>query len=287
MTRPDSSAIASWRYPDPYSFYDLDADPDDLTEFLEPQNWPDAYFSVFDADSTLAGFFIYEVDDRVAAIGLGLHPDRTGKESGTAFVAAGLEYGRQRFGLEQYIVEVAQFNLRAINVYRRLRFRPIEEFRQRTNGGVHDFVRMVAPAIRLGACVLMVDNRERIALQLRDAKPNVNDADCWGVFGGGMRPGEAPGETIVREVQEELGVTLPPTGLRWVKQVVSPLLIRSHVHTYRLHDELENARLREGQKFALVGRDEIQVGGVLQGKRVAPFHLELLEDYWAGKLTDA
>jgi 8-oxo-dGTP diphosphatase len=133
----------------------------------------------------------------------------------------------------------------------------------------------------------MVDNRERIALQLRDAKPNVNDADCWGVFGGGMRPGEAPGETIVREVQEELGVTLPPTGLRWVKQVVSPLLIRSHVHTYRLHDELENARLREGQKFALVGRDEIQVGGVLQGKRVAPFHLELLEDYWAGKLTDA
>ena len=34
LTQADAEAIAEWRYPEPYSFYDWTADPDDLRELL-------------------------------------------------------------------------------------------------------------------------------------------------------------------------------------------------------------------------------------------------------------
>ena len=36
MTAADAHAVAAWRYPGEYSFYDADADPDDLAELLDP-----------------------------------------------------------------------------------------------------------------------------------------------------------------------------------------------------------------------------------------------------------
>jgi hypothetical protein len=37
MTAADAHAVAAWRYPGEYSFYD--ADPDDLAELLDPAEW--------------------------------------------------------------------------------------------------------------------------------------------------------------------------------------------------------------------------------------------------------
>lgn len=39
MTAADAHAVAAWRYPAEYSFYDADADPDDLAELLDPAEW--------------------------------------------------------------------------------------------------------------------------------------------------------------------------------------------------------------------------------------------------------
>lgn len=39
MVAADAEAIAAWRYPDDYSFYDADADADDLAELLDPAEW--------------------------------------------------------------------------------------------------------------------------------------------------------------------------------------------------------------------------------------------------------
>ena len=46
----------------------------------------------------------------------------------------------------------------------------------------------------------------RVALQLRDDKPHVGAADCWGLFGGHSEPGETPDQTIRREILEELDI---------------------------------------------------------------------------------
>ena len=35
-TERDAAAIAAWRYEGPYAFYNLDKDPADLAEFLDP-----------------------------------------------------------------------------------------------------------------------------------------------------------------------------------------------------------------------------------------------------------
>jgi hypothetical protein len=38
-TEDDAYQIASWHYPPPYDFYDMDQDPEDLAALLDPQTW--------------------------------------------------------------------------------------------------------------------------------------------------------------------------------------------------------------------------------------------------------
>ncbi len=38
-TEEDAHHIASWHYPPPYDFYDMDQDPEDLAALLDPQTW--------------------------------------------------------------------------------------------------------------------------------------------------------------------------------------------------------------------------------------------------------
>ena len=70
--------IAQWHYEEPYSFYDMDQDPDDLEGFLNPKNWPNSHFAVRDEDGELVGFFVFETMKGMLDIGLGLRPDLTG-----------------------------------------------------------------------------------------------------------------------------------------------------------------------------------------------------------------
>jgi hypothetical protein len=80
MTATVACAVATWRYPGEYSFYDADADPDDLAELLDPAEWGRCYFAADDlADHTLSGFLMVKLTGPVAEIGLGLRPDLTGR----------------------------------------------------------------------------------------------------------------------------------------------------------------------------------------------------------------
>ena len=108
------SERAAWSYPPPYDFYDDDG--------VAPNN-PERFYSVRAEDGTVAGFFYFE--DRGDAIfyGLGLRPDLTGRGLGTAFVNAGLEFAQSRFGRRRMVLDVAEFNERAIRVYERAGFR--------------------------------------------------------------------------------------------------------------------------------------------------------------------
>jgi ribosomal-protein-alanine N-acetyltransferase len=147
MTQADAEAIALWHYPEPFSFYDWSADPNDLAELLDPGLRGDAYFAVEDEDADLVGFFAFKRKPRETLdVGLGLRPDRTGQGLGGALVLAGLEYARDRFAPEQFTLSVASFNRRAIIVYERAGFVPVREFRHWTNGGEWEFVELRRPA---------------------------------------------------------------------------------------------------------------------------------------------
>ncbi|HET6595612.1 MAG TPA: NUDIX domain-containing protein [Anaerolineales bacterium] len=58
--------------------------------------------------------------------------------------------------------------------------------------------------------------------------PNV-----WDVFGGHMEPGEHQHETLVRELQEELGIT--PTKQTYLETLVVSIPKRRGVRAYQLH----------------------------------------------------
>src|SRR4051794_39826049 len=98
MTAADAEAVAGWRYPGEYAFYDATADPADLALLLDPAGWGTRYFAA-DLDGKLAGFFEFKpAAGEVHELGLGLRPDLTGRGLGAAFLAAGLEFAAARFG---------------------------------------------------------------------------------------------------------------------------------------------------------------------------------------------
>lgn len=148
MTAADARAVAAWRYPGEYSFYDADADPDDLVELLDPARWGQRYFA---ADKTahheLAGFLVVKLTGREAEIGLGLRPDLTGHGAGESFVRACLRFAAAARGAQSYTLAVAAFNRRAITVYERAGFQEVERFEHVTNGGLHAFIRMARGTI--------------------------------------------------------------------------------------------------------------------------------------------
>ena len=143
MTAADAHAVASWRYPGEYSFYDADADPDDLAELLDPAEWGHRYFAADElGQHKLAGVLVVKLTGQVAEIGLGLRPDLAGHGLGESFVRACLRFASAALGAQSYTLAVAAFNRRAITVYQRAGFQETERFEHVTNGGLHPFIRM-------------------------------------------------------------------------------------------------------------------------------------------------
>ena len=142
MTEPDATAIAAWTYPDEYAFYDWEQDLEDLEELLDAARWGTEYFAV-DRDGALAGFLQVRPAGDATKFGLGLRPDLTGRGLGASFLEAVLRFMTDELGAERFMLEVAAFNERAIAVYERAGFAEVDRYPHETNGGVHEFVRMV------------------------------------------------------------------------------------------------------------------------------------------------
>ncbi|HEV2106897.1 MAG TPA: GNAT family protein [Thermomicrobiales bacterium] len=130
LTEVDAKQVCTWRYPDPYAFYDIGES--NLAELLDPAH---NYIAVEDEAGALAGFFTFGQNARVIGaqrsrlysapaldIGLGMRPDVTGRGNGLRFVRAGLVFAAERFRPRMLRLVVAAFNIRAIRVYDRAGF---------------------------------------------------------------------------------------------------------------------------------------------------------------------
>jgi ribosomal-protein-alanine N-acetyltransferase len=142
MSQEQAEEIAlNWHYEGQYSFYDFSADEEDLAELLNPQERADKYYIVL-TDNEEVGFFYFENNDETVEIGLGMKPELTGKGQGLNFIDAGLRYVISAYNPKEITLSVATFNERAIKVYKKLGFEPINVFMQDTNGSQFEFLKM-------------------------------------------------------------------------------------------------------------------------------------------------
>ena len=146
MTQADAEAIALWHYPSPSR--SMTGRPMRTTSpSCSLTLRGDAYFAVDDASGELIGFFGFKRNKpETVDIGLGLHPELTGRGLGGSFLHAGLEYASARFAPKQFTLSVATFNKRAITVYEQAGFSATRVHLHSTNGGEWEFVDMERPA---------------------------------------------------------------------------------------------------------------------------------------------
>ncbi|MBG0741751.1 GNAT family N-acetyltransferase [Paeniglutamicibacter antarcticus] len=131
-----------WKYSPPYDFYNVDADPDDYREFIDPTLWSDFFYGAY-VRGELIGFFQVDVSGTFPEISLGMRPDLTGNKLGRVFVDACIGRTVVDLGSERTLsLTVASFNKRAIRVYEAAGFVKIRSFVQATNGGSYPFVEM-------------------------------------------------------------------------------------------------------------------------------------------------
>lgn len=143
MTQGQAEFIAfTWHYDGEYSFYDMEADKEDLDEFLNPKKRGDTTF-VVSKEKELLGFFSFnEVNKNTIEIGLGMRPDLTGRGVGEQFVRAGIEFAKSNYKPDKITLSVASFNQRAIKVYQKIGFEEVAFFKQDTNGSNFEFLKM-------------------------------------------------------------------------------------------------------------------------------------------------
>jgi 8-oxo-dGTP diphosphatase len=97
-----------------------------------------------------------------------------------------------------------------------------------------------------------------VLLQLRDAKPGLQDAGRWGFFGGHLEPGEGADAAFLREMDEELGWR-PRHFERYRTVQLSRASGRVTSHAYAAHLDvpLDALTLGEGQAMQLFAPDAL------------------------------
>lgn len=149
MSEQAAREIVGWRYGGEYSLYD-DAGEEDVKLFADPDN---RYAAIYDGD-LLVGYYCLGEDAQVPGgdyaadaldVGMGLHPDLTGRGLGAAILAAVLDHVREQQAVAAFRATVAAFNRRAQRLCQRVGFEVVNQFTS-TVGNRLEFVLMIKPA---------------------------------------------------------------------------------------------------------------------------------------------
>lgn len=143
LTQQQAETIAyTWHYEGDYAFYDMEADKDDLAEFIDAEQRGRSVFAIT-SDTELVGFVsVTRPDAETIDIGLGMKPNLTGNGSGRAFVTSILDFVKTTYSPHRITLSVAAFNVRAIRVYEACGFKQTGSFQQPTNGSTFTFIQM-------------------------------------------------------------------------------------------------------------------------------------------------
>ncbi|WP_336618992.1 GNAT family N-acetyltransferase [Jeotgalibacillus sp. ET6] len=143
MTQKQAMEIAyNWHYNGEYSFYDMEADQEDLEGFIDPETRGSSVYSVMNHHELIGFFSFTQTDAETYDIGLGLRPNLTGQGLGLTFLRSGISFGKRSFNPKRLTLSVAAFNQRALKLYKKVGFKEIDIFLQDTNGNTFEFIKM-------------------------------------------------------------------------------------------------------------------------------------------------
>lgn len=90
-----------------------------------------------------------------------------------------------------------------------------------------------------------------------------------------MAEGETPAETALREIREELSVSLDPKRLSLLqKHYISEQNLTTWVFLYPINGELDNAVLSEGQEWDFIGQSDPRAA------EIGLHHKEIVRSFW-------
>jgi 8-oxo-dGTP pyrophosphatase MutT (NUDIX family) len=138
-----------------------------------------------------------------------------------------------------------------------------------------------APGFQTAHAILLLHGE--YVLQLRDSKPNISAPGLWALFGGTIRTGETPPQTIRREIYEEL--SLKPAGYRylWFLDYFSPFvkgLVRGWFFVSDVSSVWAGHRLNEGQAVGAFRFEQIADLDMLWNMRhaIERYHGQMKQD---------
>ena len=113
------------------------------------------------------------------------------------------------------------------------------------------------------SCVILRDTQDRFFLQLRDSDSTTFGSGQWGIFGGRLEQGETPRGAALREINEEIGVTLTYSEITAFTKCQSPHGTRLYAFTTPRAIAPIDITLGEGAGFAFSTRDQLESMPVL------------------------
>ena len=134
--------VSTWHYDAPYELYNVPPDriEAEVQALLDPRN---AYYVLTDEHGSVEAYCCFGRDGQVPGgdytadaldIGLAVRPDLTGQGRGHVYVEAVLDFARRTFAPTACRVTVAAFNGRALRVWQRAGFRPVQTFARVPDG---------------------------------------------------------------------------------------------------------------------------------------------------------
>lgn len=128
---------------------------------------------------------------------------------------------------------------------------------------------------RVGVVVLLEDDQNQIAMQLRKKQPGLMGAGQWVLFGGFCQHGETLSQAAVRIIRRELGVELDPGRLKYLgSHSLEVLDLVTHSFRYVVEGELDVAELTKREDWRFLTSDDLHTVNVLA------HHRDILRHYW-------
>ena len=115
---------------------------------------------------------------------------------------------------------------------------------------------------KLVSVVFLINQNNKILMQLRDNDPNISCPNMWGPIGGHCENGESPYDCCIRELEEE--TSYKGTNIQWYKNhlINYDKSINNVEHYVSIfwtdYDNIQAIKCNEGQKMCFLDIDKLK-----------------------------